>query len=73
MQRIIEDISSDELLTALEANMIAFWSPYGRAEGSTLQATPDVVWFYTGIPVPLFNGVLSARLEPSGVMATTTR
>ena len=70
MQKIIEDASSNELLNALESNMIAFWSPYGRAEGSTLKATPDVVWFYTGIPVPLFNGVLSAKLEPSGVKAT---
>ncbi len=70
MQRIIEDTSSDELLTALESNMIAFYSAYGRGNSSTLQATPNVVWFYTGIQVSLFNGVLSARLEPDGVKAT---
>jgi hypothetical protein len=33
MQRMIEDTSSGELLTALESNMIAFWSVYGRANG----------------------------------------
>ncbi len=70
MQKIIEDTASDELLTALESNMIAFWSAYGRAKGSTLQATSEVVWFYTGIQVPLFNGVLSAKLKPNGVEAT---
>ena len=67
MSNIIEDTSSDELLTALESNMVAFWSAYGRAAGNTLQATASVVWFYTGIQVPLFNGVLSARLKPDEV------
>jgi hypothetical protein len=69
MQKIIEDISSPELLAALEANMIAFWSAYGRANGSTLQATADVVWFYTGIQTPLCNGVLSVKSKPDGVKA----
>jgi GNAT superfamily N-acetyltransferase len=67
MSNVIEDTTSDELLAALESNMVAFWSAYGRAPGSTLQATASVVWFYTGIQVPLFNGVLSARLKPDEV------
>jgi hypothetical protein len=70
MQRIIEDTASDDLLTAMESNMIAFYSAYGRANSSTLQATSDVVWFYTGIQVSLFNGVLSAQSKPEGVKAT---
>ena len=70
MSNMIEDTSSDELLAALEFNMVAFWSAYGRATGSTLQVTASVVWFYTGIQVPLFNGVLSARLKPHDVKAT---
>ena len=55
---IIEDVASKELVPALDANMIAFWSAYGRANRRTLQAGSNVIWFYTGIPVPLFNGVL---------------
>ena len=70
MQRMIEDTSSDELLTALESNMVAFWSAYGRAPGCTLQVTPEAVWFYTGIPVPLFNGVPSIQLKPESIQAT---
>lgn len=69
MEKLIKDLSSAELLRALEANRVAFWSAYGRADGSTLHVTPEVVWFYTGIAVPLFNGVLSARLEPDRVKA----
>ena len=70
MANMIEDTASDGSLAALESNMVAFWSAYGRANGSTLQATPSVVWFYTGIPVSLFNGVLAARLQPDEVKAT---
>jgi hypothetical protein len=50
--------------------MIAFYSAYGRANSSTLQATSNVVRFYTGIQVSLFNGVLSAQLKTDGVEAT---
>ena len=73
MQKIIEDITSKELLPALEANMIAFRSTYGRANGCTLHATSDVIWFYTGIPVPAFNGVLFAQLNPDAIKATVDR
>lgn len=74
MRKLVEDTSSDRLLTALESNMIAFWSAYGRATGSTLESTPTVVWFYTGIQSPLFNGVLSAAaLKPADVKATLDR
>src|SRR5262245_55742568 len=67
MKKIIQNIASDELLSALESNMVAFWSVYGRANGCTLQASSEVVWFYTGIPVPLFNGVLFVQLLPNEV------
>jgi len=70
MQGIIEVTASDELLNALESNRIAYWSAYGRAKGSTLIATPEIIWFYTGIQVPLFNGVLSAKLKPNDVRVT---
>jgi ribosomal protein S18 acetylase RimI-like enzyme len=69
-QKYLENTSSDELLAALDTNRIAFWSAYGRAKGSTLQVTSNVVWFYTGIPDELFNGVLSAKLDLIGVRAT---
>ena len=52
MSNMLKDTSSGELLAALNSNMVAYWSAYGRAAGSTLHATPEVVWFYTGIQVP---------------------
>jgi GNAT superfamily N-acetyltransferase len=74
MHPIIEQTSSDQLLAALTSNMVAFWSPYGRGKGCTLHATPYLVWFYTGIPAALFNGVPFAQLEgPGAVRATVDR
>lgn len=70
MQNVIKNIAAADLLTALEVNLGAYWSSYGRTDETTLHATPDVVWFYTGIPVSLFNGVVSARLQPDGVRKT---
>lgn len=73
MQKIVEDLASKELISALEANMIGFRAAYGRANGCTLHATADVIWFYTGIPLPVFNGVLFAQLNPHTVKATVDR
>jgi GNAT superfamily N-acetyltransferase len=73
MQKIIEDIPSKQLLLALDANMIAFRSAYGRANGCILHASSDVIWFYTGIPLPVYNGVLFARLNPNEIKATVER
>lgn len=70
MQKFIDDVSSGNLLTALESNMTAFWSAYGRGNGCTLQSTPNVVWFYTGIQDALFNGVISAKMEYADVKTT---
>jgi GNAT superfamily N-acetyltransferase len=70
MQKFIDDISSDVLLPALESNMASFWSAYGRGKDCTLEFTPNRVWFYTGIPVALFNGVVSAKMTDDDVEPT---
>ncbi len=70
MQKLVEDSVSDDLLAASDANMAAFWSAYGHGNGCSWHATSEVVWFYTGIPDALFNGVVAAKLKPEGVKAT---
>jgi len=70
MQKFIDDTSSGNLLTALESNMTAFWSAYGRGNGCTLQSMPNIVWFYTGIQVALFNGVISVKMKNDDVQTT---
>ena len=66
-EAILHDASSDGLLPAMDRSMAAFWAPYGRGAGAELYADAKLVWFYTGIAAPLFNGVVCARLNPHGV------
>ena len=66
----VDRLTSADLLAALDANMAAYWAPYGRGANCKLHETSSVVWFYTGIPHPLFNGVISAKLAPDEVEAT---
>jgi len=59
----MEDTTPKALLSAMESNMIAFWSVYGQGTGCSMEATPHVFWFYTGIHTPIFNGVISIKQE----------
>lgn len=63
MSELIHDIAADQLLSHMQANMNAFWRVYGRGKGADLHSSPKVLWFYTGIKFPLFNGVLPADLS----------
>jgi hypothetical protein len=50
-----------------QTNCWLHWNPtcqrsaYGRGTGCTLQSTPSVVWFRTGIPVALWAVACSLR------------
>lgn len=63
MRNLVTTTTSEALLQACEDNMIAFWSPYGRARGNHLQSDDKLMWFYTGIQFPLFNGVIAVNAE----------
>ena len=67
MTEMIDRPSAPDLLPALEANLTAFWLPYGRAPGSQMTADANGAWFHTGVPHPLFNGVITAMLKPEAV------
>ena len=71
---ILRDQSTTAVMPALEANMVAFWTGYGRAPGAELYDGEDLVRVVTGVSEPLFNGVFRARLRPDavdGAIATT--
>ena len=60
---MIEHHADPALHAAMDANMVAFWSAYGRGDGCSLLQSGDTVSFYTGVPHPLFNGVPRAGVE----------
>jgi ribosomal protein S18 acetylase RimI-like enzyme len=69
MQDILGDLTADDFPAAFEKNMVAFWSPYGRANDCYLHNDNNLVWLYTGIPFPLFNGVVFANTSEAEVHA----
>jgi GNAT superfamily N-acetyltransferase len=62
LPEFVKGLASPDLLAAADANMIAFWRPYGRAEGSRFESDGNAISFYTGIDYPLFNGVMGTEL-----------
>jgi GNAT superfamily N-acetyltransferase len=64
---LIIDLSSPQLLPALEDNMVEFYSIYGRADGCEIYEGGDLVRVLTGIPEAIFNGIYRPRLEPAQV------
>ena len=55
------------MIAANEESCVQFWLHYGRGPGCEVHEEPDLAWFTTGIPFPLLNGVMRARLAPEDV------
>jgi len=62
MSDMITDIASKSAIAAHIENFVAFWSCYGSAPGGEFHNTPEMTYFISGIPYPLFNGVLRANI-----------
>ena len=69
MDKIIKDLSSADLVSALETNMYEFYKPWGRTPQSELWADSDLIQVVTGLPFALLNGIFGARLAPEHVDA----
>lgn len=70
MSKIVQDLSSTALASALEANMSEFYADWGRTPQGELYEDSDLVQVITGIPFALLNGIFHARLAPDTVDAT---
>ncbi len=60
-----EDTSSAALVRAVEDNVVAFYSHFGRMPGARLEESPELTWVMTGVPAPHFNAILRTRFVPS--------
>lgn len=63
LTEILTDVSSDALIQAIDGNCIDFFQHYGYGPGCELHDERDLAWFVTGIPHPLFNGVMRTDLS----------
>ncbi len=64
---VLTNLSTSTLMEASDRNCIEFFQHYGLGPGCEIHEDPDLVWFVTGIPHPLFNGVMHTELEPGEV------
>ncbi len=66
MSQLSAKASTAEQIQAMTENLWRYWTRYGTDvyEGS------DYVRFFTGVPVPLFNAVFRARLNPDAMDST---
>jgi ribosomal protein S18 acetylase RimI-like enzyme len=58
-------LSDAKLTSALEENIAACWRSVELIPGAELQDTPKMLSVITGLPTPLFNAVVRARLDPA--------
>ena len=65
--QILTDASGEALTDAIERNCIDFFMEYGRGPGGEVHEERGVTWFATGLPHPLFNGVMAADLAPDEI------
>lgn len=62
---ILTDLSQGPLIEAIDRNCIDFFQHYGYGPGCEIHDERGLAWFVTGIPHPLFNGVMATDL-PAG-------
>ena len=63
MTAILAEHSDDLIIEAMVANNNALVEIFRKAPETETSLDGDVQWFATGVPFPLFNGVMGTRLE----------
>jgi GNAT superfamily N-acetyltransferase len=61
MPTISTDFSQSALAAAVEANMADQFAYFGRSPLATIERTPELLMYRSGIPIPEYNGVMCAR------------
>jgi GNAT superfamily N-acetyltransferase len=62
MGEIVQDLSAPTVVAAIEAQLCEMVSTFGRLPRAEVHDDPEMLWFITGVPFPLFNGVVRTNL-----------
>jgi GNAT superfamily N-acetyltransferase len=60
MSDILQNFSTSSLLQAMEANIHQAWIDLARGLGAVVHDEPDLLWFFSGLPFHLANGIVRA-------------
>ncbi len=60
MSEIVDDFSPSAIITAMEANIQEASLHFGRGLGAEIHDDPDLLWFFSGLPFHLANGIVRA-------------
>ena len=58
MQEIVDDFSASTVIKTMETNVQDAWIYLGRGLGAEIHDEPDILWFLSGIPFHLANGIV---------------
>src|SRR5215471_19249804 len=64
---ILEDLSTSSLLKAMEENVKEAWIRLAHGLGAAVHDEPQVLWFLSGLPFHLANGIVRTSL-PSNMV-----
>lgn len=70
MYHLLDDFSISPLLRAMEANVYEAWTRLGRRLGAVVHDEPELLWFISGLPFHLANGIVRAHFPSDTVEET---
>lgn len=73
MKHISQNLASVDVPQLIDASQIAYATFRSTFPGGMLHDEPGLLWFETGVPLRLFNGVLRTQLPPDALPATIER
>lgn len=61
LHTVLEDFSDSSVINAIEMNLHEAWISFAHGLGAIVHDEPDLLWFLSGLPFHLANGIVKAR------------